>query len=162
MNKITFILIALITGTSFAQITETATANVSADLVSVITIAKTVDLNFGKIISDANGGTVIIDKATNARTGTATAVTTGATPTAAKFTIAAEAGYSYSIGYVESPTLSDGGGNTMGVTYDHSLLATGNVGGTDTELLIGGTLTVGATQAIGVYAGTVVVTVAYE
>lgn len=162
MKKITFILFALIAGTAFAQegATSTATATVSADIVSTINITKDVDLNFGKVISDTSGGTVIIDTDSE-RTGTANIVTVGTSPTAAKFSINAETGYTYSIS-IEGTDLT-GAGADMPVNYNRiSLPLAGNMGGTDTELFIGGTLTVGANQAVGAYSGTLDVTIAYE
>jgi spore coat protein U-like protein len=161
MKKITFILFALIAGSAFAQTggTDNATADVDADIVSVISITKDVDLNFGKVISDATGGTVIIGT-NSARSGTADYVTVGASPSAASFTIGAETGYTYSISYIGSAL--SGTGTDMPIAYDLSLPATGNSGGVDTELLIGGTLSVGTTQTVGAYSGTVAVTVSYE
>jgi len=161
MKKITFILFALIAGTTFAQTggTDNASAVVSADIVSVISITKDVDLNFGKVISDVAGGTVIIGT-DDTRSGTADYVTVGASPSAASFTIDAETGYTYSISIVGTDLT--GPGTAMPIVYDPSLPAAGNEGGTATNLLIGGTLTIGASQTVGAYASTVDVTVAYE
>ncbi len=162
MKKITFILFALIAGTGFAQ-TNIASATVDVDVVSVITIQKDVDLNFGKIISDVDGGTVIINLDSSRGAGTANYVTTGAIPTAASFTIAAETGYYYSIAYTSSATLAGPSGSVpMGVVYSYSLPTANNLGGTDTNLLVGGTLSVGSNQLVGNYTGSVEVTVAYE
>jgi len=162
MKKITFILFALITGTTFAQPnngTDNAKATATADVVSVIKIVKDVDLNFGKIITGTAGDVVIAT--TGTRTGTADIVTS-TTTTAAKFSITAEQDYTYSMGIAGTDLTGPSGSNDIGVTYNPTLSASGNTGGTDTELLIGGTLTVVATQAVGAYAGEVVVTVAYE
>ncbi len=163
MKKITFIVFALIAGNSFAQVdpnngTANASAIVSADIVSVIAIEKDVDLSFGKIIT-GTAGNVIIDYDGN-RTGNADIVTS-TTTTAAKFTITAEDDYTYSISIVGTP-LSNGGTLEMDVDYDLSLPLIGNTGGTDTELFIGGTLTVASAQPVGAYEGSVAVTVAYE
>jgi hypothetical protein len=49
MKKITFILFALIAGTSFAQNSRLKLkALVNAEIVSPITIEKAIDLNFGR------------------------------------------------------------------------------------------------------------------
>ena len=160
MKKITFILFALITGTTFAQNgTANETATATADVVSVISIVKDFDLNFGKVITGTAGTVIIGQDGTRSTSSTADYVTSTATK-AAKFTITAEQGYTYSIGLVN--TTLTGAGDPMSFTLDPSLSAAGNAGNVDKELFIGGTLTVASTQAVGAYAGEVVVTVAYE
>jgi hypothetical protein len=163
MKKITFILLALITGTTFAQDTASDNATVSAGIVSVITISNEAGLNFGKVISDATGGTVIIAP-DDARTGTAQFVTVATSnPSAASFTVNAADNYTYNVTYNMSGVLTSGA-NTMVVdTFTNDLGTDSRLGtGGDETMTVGATLTVGANQAVGPYLGTLNVQVAYE
>jgi len=158
MKKITFILFALIAGTTFAQ--DSADALTSADIVSPITIVKTVNFNFGQV-SNA-GGTVII-ATDNTVTGTATKVGT-ITPTAAAFTVNATDQYTYAVSLPADVTLVNqtGSGNeemtVNALGDDSSLKGTGS----DETFGVGGTLTVGSSQTPGYYKGTMTVGVSYN
>ena len=163
MKKITFILFALIAGTTFAQETVQGTAIVSAEIVSPISISDGASLNFGKVISDATGGTVII--APNGdRSGTAQLMAASLNPAAAaSFTVNAALDYTYNVTYNMS-TLLTSGTNTMVVgTFINELGEDARIGtGADETMTVGATLTVGADQAVGSYEGEVTVQVAYE
>ena len=173
MKKITFILFALITGTTFAQVTQnaataTTTAPVNAEIVSPIKIANVNPLDFGRIIGNTAGGTVSI-AASAAGTRTALVNTdllagTGNTPSAASFDITAASGYSYSVDLSASTANLSGTGDNMPISFNHNLLAAANPGGgaTATVLYVGGDLTVNGGQLEGAYTGEVSVTVTYE
>jgi len=175
MKKITFILFALIAGTTFAQDTNTdkATANAGAEIIQPITITKNNDLNFGRIIGTALGGTVTVDDA-DLRASVATGIldpsTTGtANISTAKFTISAAEGYLYGITIPASVLLTGSGGADMKVTlnpfYEGSaLIATTAPAGTATSeiLMVGGDLAVGTTQGQGAYTAEFDVSVTYE
>ena len=172
MKKITFILLALISGTAFAQTEETvqndgtasATANVNAEIVTPITIADGTDLNFGSIVA-AEGGTVTVNtEGTRSFTNSNMEVITSTEITAASFNVTAANQYSYSI---TIPAIDlTGNGSTMAVSFSQDLegetdgTATGS--GSAQSLKVGGTLTVASGQTAGDYSGEVEVTVAYE
>ena len=166
MKKITFILFALISGTAFAQ---TATANASADIVSPITISHSAtdsDLVFGKVIPAETATTIILDHS-GAVDGTSTGTSvSSSTRTAAAFTIQATNTYSYSITLPSTSVNLTGptGSTAMTVSdFTQNLLAANNVSdGNGDDLLVGGTLNVGANQPEGNYTGEFTVTVAYE
>jgi hypothetical protein len=174
MKKITFILFALIAGTTFAQTaSETATANVGAEIIQPITITKNNDLNFGRIIGTSAGGTVNITEG-GVRTSSATPdildPSTGgiAAISASKFTITAAEDFSYGITIPATVTITGSGGDPMIVTlnpfYDGAALSGASPKGTDDKeiLTVGGDLAVGTTQGQGAYTATFDVTVTYE
>lgn len=162
MKKITFILLALISGTVFAQDAE-ATANVDAVIVAPLSIKVEDNMNFGSIAANDATGTVILNANSDAAADPAsTASLVTSARNAALFLVDAASTYSYSIALPESVTLSNG---TEEMTLDNftSNLGTTSTGtGTDQLLYVGGTLNVGVNQAEGAYDGDVKVTVSYE
>jgi hypothetical protein len=161
MKKIVFV-IALLAGyaTVNAQGTgATASATATAVIVSPITITKTVDLDFGNVAVDAlTGGTVVLDPTTATRTvtGGVTLPAVTGTVTAASFTVAGEAGYTYDIFLPTTPlTIDDGASNSMTVDQFISDPATsGTLSATapgSQTLNVGATLNVSAAQAAGTY-----------
>ncbi|HSM62882.1 MAG TPA: DUF4402 domain-containing protein, partial [Gillisia sp.] len=66
MKKITFILFALIAGTTFAQNTANDAAITTAEIVSPLSITKNRALNFGRIIGGTAGGGTVTIAATDA------------------------------------------------------------------------------------------------
>jgi hypothetical protein len=156
MKKITFILIALIAGTTFAQDSNShnATATVSADIVSPISISKTSDLIFGKVIADPVAEKIVVIDISGARANTTTANTINTSDISqAQFDITATENYYYSITLPAEVTLNGPSGTTMKVNNFEMNLSNGNnkaSAGTD-ELNVGATLTVKAAQAIGHY-----------
>ncbi|OEY71219.1 DUF4402 domain-containing protein [Salegentibacter salarius] len=157
MKKITFILLALISGTAFAQ---TATANAAADIVSPLQIAPTQALNFGKV-SNNIAGSVVID-ADGAVSGLSQIGAT--TPTPATFDVTAADGFAYS---VTLPTTSVVLTNTNSdeITVDNFVDNAGAAPegtGSSQTIGVGATLNVEASQPTGNYTGTFDVSVAYE
>ncbi len=164
MKNFTLVLIALITGTTFAQNSDLATANASAEIISAITISKTTDMDFGMVANNVTGGTVILDNAAaTGRTGSADIITASSFQNAV-FTINAENLYTYSISLPSTDiTLSDGGTNTMTVNGFNDNLGGSSTGtSADQTLYVGATLNVGADQAVGNYTGTFDVSVNYN
>ncbi len=159
MKKITFILIALITGTTFAQGSDTGTATVNAEIVSTINISNGTNLDFGRMATPTADTEITVG--TDGVRGTVTGVTIpGGTVSAAAFTVNAASGYTYSIAI---PTISlTGNGTAMPIIFTHDGGTTATGTGADQTLNVGGTLTVGADQVAGAYTGTVIVTVAYN
>ncbi|SKB33297.1 protein of unknown function [Salegentibacter holothuriorum] len=162
MKKITFILLALISGTVFAQSDEaTGTATAAAEIISPIKITDGTDLDFGRIIGNPAGGTVTISTAGARTTSNDDLLAPSTSVQAASFDVTAAATYNYS---VSIPGISlTGAGDAMPVTFVSSLGNAGVVGtGAVQTLNVGGELTVNGGQAEGEYDGTISVTVAYE
>ena len=161
MKKITFILFALIAGTSFAQ-EGNATSVVNAEIISPIQITSTGPLEFGKLAAPT-ADTDIIVNTTGVRTAV-TGVTLAGTPTtAASFNITAANTFAYNI--TLTPTDLDifaGGGTIMPLVLTSSLGTSSTGTGSAQALTVGGTLTVNASQPVGVYDGQVEVTVNYN
>lgn len=163
MKKITFILLAFISGTAFAQNSDFDDAQVFAEIVSPIVIEKTADLNFGKIAAGPAAGTVkvLADNSYTAIYDVAGMEIPSNTVAPAKFKINAPLGTSYSISIVGDKISS--GENEMSIEYIHNKSDSGNIGkGVFNQLIVGGILTVAGSQPSGDYAGSVTVTVTYE
>jgi hypothetical protein len=156
--------------TSIAQ-SATATANAQARIVSAISIASSRNLDFGSISPGASGGTVqVAATLASARTltGANLTATVGAV-TSATFTVTGDGGATYAITRIPATATNlvlTSGANTMNALLVVSTAAgagaetvTGlisGVTGTDgTQIIyVGGTLTVGAAQAAGLYTNT--------
>ncbi|WP_405198736.1 DUF4402 domain-containing protein [Christiangramia sp. LLG6405-1] len=156
MKKITFILLAFISGTAFAQ--ESATANAAADIVSPITISAEDDLNFGKV-SNNIAGTVVI-----ATDGTATGLSQIGTtsPAAATFDVTAASGFAYNVTLPNSVVLQSGSNEITVDTFQDDAGATPQGTGSIQTIGVGATLNVDASQPTGNYTGTFEVTVGYN
>jgi hypothetical protein len=148
---------------AFAQAgpSASATANADAEIVAPIAIAKTADLNFGRIAADAAPGTVSVDASGNLSSSSPNLVISGSTGSAAAFHVTGAANLAYSSTVPATVSLSDGT-NTM-------TAAIGRVGGDPTldgtgadDFNVTGTLTVGAGQAAGNYSGSFSVSVQYN
>src|ERR1044071_9932733 len=118
------------TNASFAQ--ATATASASANIITPISIAKTVDMNFGNVaVSATIAGTAILAPAGTRTTGGSGGVTlpaTTGTVSAASFTVSGEPGYTYAITLPTSATLTDGSSHTMSVgTFTSNPATTGTL-----------------------------------
>ena len=118
------------------------------------------NLNFGKIIGSATGGTVSIEASADAtRTIDDDMNAPGSTPTAAIFAVTAEAGQLYSVD-VEASTLKADGQTPMTLNPTTNLTET-SISGNRT-IYVGGALVVNANQVPDIYSGDVKVTVSYE
>ncbi|GAA4464572.1 hypothetical protein GCM10023093_15170 [Nemorincola caseinilytica] len=140
---------------SFAQ--ASATASASANIITPISIVKTVDMNFGNVaVSATLAGTAVLAPAGTRTTGGAGGVTlpaTTGTVAAASFTVSGQGGYTYAITLPVSCVITDGATHNMTVdNFTSSPSATGTLssGGTET-LNVGATLNVAAGQAAGLY-----------
>lgn len=181
MKKLTVILIGLFLMTFAFQsvnaqtVTDNATGNSDATILSTITITADQDLRFGAIGNVGSGGTVEIPTTT----GAAAILTTVTHPVAANvgqqgtFNVSGAESATYVITLPASATLTNTGttGGSMTISDfkcdplnnpgTESLIGTLSTAGIET-LSIGGTLTVNAGQNNGLYTGTYVVTVAYN
>src|ERR1700761_7010469 len=98
------------TNASFAQ--ASATASASVNIITPISIVKTIDMNFGNVaVSASTAGTVVLTPAGGRTAGGAGGVTlpaTVGTVAAASFTVSGATSYTYAITLPTSCTLSDG------------------------------------------------------
>ena len=141
-----------------------ATANANVAIVPPIAIAKTIDLNFGSIVTDTVARTAAVSTA-GAITCTGALICVGTTA-AASFDVTGGDNLTYSIdinGGEADATLTGPGTNMTVDTWTSNPTPTGTLsaGGAET-LLVGGTLNVGANQADGDYTGTFTVDVLYN
>ena len=161
MKKITFILLALISGTAFAQNSASTTATVNAEIVSPLKITKEGDLDFGQIAVGSVAGAVrvLVDATASYSVPEMKIPSNIVTP--AKFKVTAEEGSHFGISI--PATVLTGEGDDMPINFFHNLLNTQNIVGSEAiDLTVGGLLTVNANQEPGEYTGTVQVTVSYE
>jgi hypothetical protein len=147
------IVMILLISSTVAQVSSTA--NVSANIVHPISIAKDVDMSFGNVAVNTSSGTVILNPAgSRSATNGVTLPADAGNVSAASFTVSGEVGYTYSITLPgNSITLSRlSGSETM--TVDGWTSSPSNSGvltdGSET-LNIGATLYVTGSQVPGVY-----------
>lgn len=164
MKKITFILLALISGTAFAQSNANATAAVNAEIVTPIGIqADGNALNFGTFTtSDSDGNATVIlspngtDRTFSSNDMIIPSNTTFSVPT---FTVTkdTDATYGIEIGVNQAPSLD---GESLSLSnLITNLEEEGNSGNT---FSVGGQLNVPSGQGAGTYTGEISVTVTYE
>ncbi|HOF76247.1 MAG TPA: DUF4402 domain-containing protein [Bacteroidales bacterium] len=149
---------------SFGQSSATANANAGANILKPIAITNTQDLDFGDIISQTTGFTVIVTTAGTRSASNATAILT-AVGKQATFSVTGQESQSFKVTLPADGVVSiESGENSMNITdFDHNLGENPALDGTGKATLnVGAVLNVGATQAAGVYTGTFDVTVAYE
>lgn len=143
------------------------TATTTATVVTPIAIADAQNLNFGEFAA-GTGGTVVLTTA-GVASATGDVVLTGGTSAAAQFTVTGQADASFSIGISDNNLTHTDTVTTMALTTTHDLDGTSEnnpASGTLTlgtqTLYVGGTLTVGNAQTVGVYSGTITATVNYN
>ena len=150
-----FILAILVVGISmstFAQVS--ATANVTATLVTPIEISKEIDMNFGNVAVSSSAGTVVLTPSgSRSLTGGVTLPMVAGTVTAAVFYISGTPDYAYSITLPSADlTLSNGTDNMSVNVFASNPASTGILSASGLqELNVGATLNVGASQPNGVY-----------
>lgn len=147
--------VAIVCGINKASAQASATATASANIVTPITITKTVDMNFGNVAVHAvNAGTVALSTS-GGRTagGGVTLPAVAGTVAAAEFTVQGTANYTYAITLPASCTISDGNSHNMTVnSFTSSPSATGTLSSSGSQTLsIGATLNVTGGQAAGAY-----------
>jgi Domain of unknown function (DUF4402) len=137
------------------QKSNSASASISATIVLPLGLTKTVDLNFGNIAAGNTSGTVKIDPlGTISATGGIIIPSESGTVTPASFQVTGEGAYTYTITLPSSAIIIKrvSGSETMLVNNFTSFPSgTGKlVSGTQT-ILVGATLTVGASQPASEY-----------
>ena len=146
------IVMFLISGSAFSQVTASATAE--ATILEPIAISKTVDMNFGNLAVSASPGTIVLTPASaRSATGGVTFLPSNAgTITAASFTVTGLADATYSITLPAGATTISNSGNDMTVdTWISDPTPTGTLTGGTQTLNVGATLNVPASSPSGVY-----------
>jgi Mat/Ecp fimbriae major subunit len=136
----------------------TASATAKAKILRQVTVTNTSDLQFGTIVSGTAASTVVVSSA-GARTCGAGLVCSS-TFSAAGFNVTGTTGQVVTFRVPASVTLSSGS-NSMTATLASSN-STGTLAANAASFSVGGTLSVGANQADGDYAGTFDATVDYQ
>lgn len=147
-----------------------ATATSTATVITPIAITAPVNLVFGSFAPGAGGSVTVSTSGSRTASGPILSAVT-APPSAARFDVTGDGSATYSIAIAPSATLTSGT-DTMALATFSDLTAGGATTGNVTagtlasgaqSIYVGGTLTVGATQAASTaYAGTVAVTVEYN
>lgn len=135
---------------SFAQSTTSATA--SATIVTPISIAKSVDMNFGNVAVTSSAGTVILaTDGSRTKTGGVTLPAVTGTVTAAQFDVTGEGNYTYVITLPTGNHTISSGLNTMTVNGFNYSNGAGTLASGAQSFTVGATLSVSAGQAAGSY-----------
>jgi hypothetical protein len=146
-----------------ASFTSTARTTV----IQPVTMTKTSDLAFGRVISRTTANRVTISQTTGARTATlgATTLLAGAPVSRATFQISGQPGVLTTVALPANTVLARSGGGANMTVNTFRRTPTGNpvipAGGTYT-LNVGARLNVNANQLPGLYTGTFTVTVNYQ
>jgi Mat/Ecp fimbriae major subunit len=149
---------AALVSTGANAATQTATAEV--DIIAAVTLSQDVGLDFGVVASSATAGTVTLPTTSNTRTCSASVTCVG-TAARGAFTVSnAASGYVVAITVPASTTLASGA-NSMSVTLNPSMTSFTSTGAAQV-FHVGGTLSVGASQAAGTYTGTYNVSADYQ
>lgn len=165
MKKLTkFLALAIVmlafSAATFAQVSATAT--VTATIVTPIAIANAGNMNFGNVAVSGVAGTVILAPAgTRSITGGVTLPATVGTVTAAHFAITGTPAYTYSITLPAVATTVTSGANNMTVNaFTSTPNGTGTLSGAGAQTIdVGATLNVAANQASGTYVSAIPFTV---
>ena len=162
--------------TAMAQTSATVAATaVGAKLIVPMTLTQTAPLHFGSItLLDATGGTVVLpsNSATRSFTGKVSASTITPVATNAAYNVTGSNSATYALNLPATILVTDPVStkamtisaltarfaNTVGVDAVTSTLSAGGID----NFTVGGTLTVGISQAGGIYAATFPVTVDYN
>lgn len=152
MKKILAFSVVLLafTAGAFAQSANT-TATATAVIVAPIAITRTADMNFGNIIADTDGGTVVLVPAGTRTLNGLTSPSIAGTVSAASFTVTGFDGATYSISLPANHTISSGGNNMVVDTFTSNPSGTGTLTGGTQTLNVGATLNVGSAQPAGTY-----------
>lgn len=144
---------------SHAQVS--ATANATAEIVTPLTLTKTVDLNFGKFSVSA-AGTVVVSPA-GARTQTGGCTLLGGTVAAASFNVTGTNNAQYVITLPVSSTITLGATNITLNTFVSNPATPGTLSAAGAQTFtVGATLNALGTEGVGVYTGTFNVSVNYN
>jgi hypothetical protein len=156
-------LAAAAVATPAAAAPPSASADSRALILLPLSITKVNDLDFGTVVPSSSSGTVSIaaDGSGQSVTGGVTPVASG-TATRAVFAGAGTAGQQVNIFVAPPPALTDGNGNSVPISLslEKSLVTIDSTRAFSVG--VGGTVTVGANQAEGLYSGTFTVLAQYN
>lgn len=164
LSRLGILLAGLCMPAGHVLLAATASATVSANIVSTISISNTTGMQFGDISTSTTAGTVVISPdGTRTSTGGAS-VNTATSGGPASFAITGDPNASFAVTLPISVTISSPGGNTMLVdSFTSNPATTGLLSASGTQtLLVGSTLHVGVLQPFGSYTGIMAVTVDYN
>ena len=154
---------------AFAQASATQSTTGTTTIIRPITLAKTSDIAFGRIVRPGSTtSTISIDATTGARSSTGgDAVLLSSSPTRAAYTVGGEGGQAFSISVPTSFNMTRSGGTeTIAVPLAGTAASgtlDGSLGGSGTASFgVGGSFEVGTSTATGSYSGTFSVTVSYN
>lgn len=137
-----------------------ATATVSATVLQPVTLTKTSDLEFGKIVAGPSASTVTM--ASNGQFRCGTGITCLDTHNMARFSVNGIPGQLVSVQLDNQIMLSSTNGTRMPVTLEASATSM-KLGNSPSNIIsVGGSLSVAAYQAEGVYTGLFTITVNYN
>lgn len=150
-----------------AQAAATTSATASATIFQPITVTKSTDLAFGRLIRPSTGNTTIytvseVDGTPGTSGGDGIFTSGGGTPGRAVFNVGGEGGQGFAI-TLGSPTVVNGGVTINLVRSANTGLLSGTIGTTGTATFgVGGNITLTDTSPTGIKSGSFNVTVAYN
>ena len=161
MKKITFILLALISGTVFAQQNKAkGTAEVIATIAQPLTITSDGNLDFATIASPEEAVDVVLSPSNVRTIPTGLSVPANTTTSVPTFTVSKEEALTYSV--VTSSTDLALTGQTDITIKDITTSLENLTSVTAESFTVGATIGLNASQGPGDYKGEVAVTVSYE
>lgn len=138
---------------------QTATGDVSVRILQAITVSKTADLNFGRVVAGTAAGSVVVAE-DGTRTCAAALRCLGST-TGAAFAVTGTAGETVTVA-IDTPSIQlTSGANRMTVALS-TQTRTMTLSAGNNAFRVGGALSVGANQAAGTYTGQFTVSVNYQ
>lgn len=149
-----------------ANAASSISGNASAVIAGALDITETTPLNFGGIVQNAAGGTVVVPANGGAvsYTGSITAADAGATR--GVFAVTGDNSATYAVSLPTSFTIDDGivtDTMTVDTITTDSLSGTNTLDGTgNDDVYVGGTLNVVGTEANNAYSGTFTISVSYN
>ena len=156
-------LLVAVSAPALAQATATTTASGTTTILQPISIVKTADLQFGKVVrpSGATPQSVQVTSAgVRSLVGTGTAVLMGTTASAASFTVTGEGAAAITVTVPATFAMGDLTVTTQG-TYPTAI--GGTIGSQGTAVVaVGGSFPITNTTATGSFSGTLSVTAAYN
>lgn len=156
--KMGLILLMAILGTTLrgnAQTSATATATVSATIISAISITKMQDMNFGTITAAGQGSVTLSPITNNRQTSGNVETNNGGTVSLATFVVSGNTGASFTISLPASPITISNGESTMTVSdFVSSPPLTATLPDGTQKVSVGATLHIGDNQPVGLYKST--------
>ena len=133
----------------------------SARIIQPLSITKDADMNFGEILPSDAAGSVTLSTAGSVTASGGATIFDGSNAQAASFDVRGEGNEAYSLTLPTTITLTDDLDNTMTVSnFQSSATEVLNLNGRE-QFDVGASLSVGANQSAGLYAGSFTVSVDY-